>query len=147
MDLHNVQITELNFNFLYLITVGASCRIRISKHLAKEYPTIIEAEERLCIDYVLESTHLHVDENIPITVTPNKNPCVLDGLSPIFDASPFKQPSNSSESLGDISNFITTFKWMSSLRLKKQLVKYLYKLFVIEFDGMPLFQFVQPDFL
>ena len=36
---------------------------------------------------------------------------------------------------------------MSSSRLKKQLVKYLYKLFVIEFGGMPLFQFVQPDFL
>ena len=148
MDLHNVQITELNSNYMYLITVGASCRTRISKHLAKEYPTLTEAEERLCIDYVLESTHLHVDENIPVTVTPNKNPCVLDGLSPIFDASPFKQPSNSSESLGDIiNNFITTFKCMSSSRLKKQLVKYLYKLFVIEFAGMPLFQFVQPDFL
>ena len=65
MNLHNVQITELNSNYLYLITVGASCRTQISKHLSKEYPTLIEAEERLCIDYVLESTHYHPYNTLP----------------------------------------------------------------------------------
>lgn len=114
------------------------------KHLAKEYPTLVEAEETLKIDYILESTLL----DSPEPGTPVKNFSIPDSLSPIFTASPFKKSSASMESVGDsVTNFITTFRSMTSSRLKKQLVQYLYKLFVVELGGMPLFQFIQPDFL
>ena len=72
-----------------------------------------------------------------------------DNLSPIFRESPCKDSAkNIRGTLGDtVQNFITSFKCSMSQRLKKQLLNYLYKLFVIDFGGMDLFNFVQSDFL
>ena len=116
--------------------------------MAKKYPTLAEAEEDLNIDYVLDSTHLGNQDPGTVIGTPLGSFAIPDGLSPIFGTSPFKKSSPSVESVGDIvKDFIMAFKSMTSSRLKKQLVQYLYKLLVIELGGMPLFQFVQADFL
>lgn len=127
---------------------GASCRTRVSKHLAKEYPTLADAEEDLNIDYVLDSMHLGNQESGAVMGTPPSSFAIPDGLSPIFGTSPLKKSSSSLESIGDVvKKFVMGFKSMTSSRLKKQLVQYLYKLLVIELGGMPLFQFVQADFI
>ena len=65
----------------------------MSKYLTKEYATLEDAEEKLGIDYVLESTAVLGEER------PGK---------------PVKDPSI-------INNFIKTFKTLMSSRLKKQL--------------------------
>ena len=79
---------------------------------------------------------------------PVKNPSIPDGLSPIFAESPFKKNSAIMESIGDvINNFIKTFKTLMSSRLKKQLIQYLYKLYVAEVGGMKLFKYIEADFL
>ena len=67
---------------------------------------------------------------------------------PIFKTTSLEKSSLSSRSVGGIvQEFITTFMHTMSHRLKKQLVHYLCKLLVIELGGMPLYQFVQEDFL
>ena len=91
----------------------------MSKYLSKEYATLLEAEEKLGIDYVLESTAVLAEER------PGK---------------PVKNPSI-------INNFIKTFKTLMSSRLKKQLIQYLYKLYVVEVGGMKLFKYIEADFL
>lgn len=124
---------------------GASCRTRVSKYLPKEYATLEEDEEKLGIDYVLESTAVLAEER---PGTPVKNPSIPDGLSPILAESPFKKNSAVVESIGDvINNFIKTFKTLMSSRLKKQLIQYLYKLYVAEVGGMELFKYIETDFL
>lgn len=104
------------------------------------------AEKDFEIDYVLDS----VNSTIPVPSSPD---AVFnyynDNLSLIFRESPCKDSAkNIRGTLGDIvQNFITSFKCSMPQRLKKQLLNYLYKLFVIDFGGMDLFNFVQSDFL
>ena len=95
---------------------GASFQTGVSNYLSKEYATVEEAEEKLGFDYVLESTVLAEEQ----PGTPVKNTSIPDGLSPIFNESPFKKDSPAVESIGDvINNFIRTFKTLMSSRLKK----------------------------
>ncbi|CAB3990641.1 Transposon Tf2-6 poly [Paramuricea clavata] len=123
---------------------GVSCRTRVLKHLAKKFPTLSDAEEAFNIDYVV-----HSDENVGgiSPRMPFSSLVINDSLSPIFKTSSAKS-SLPSRSVGDIvQDFITAFKCTMSQRLKEQLVHYLYKLMVIELGGMPLYKFVEADFL
>lgn len=56
----------------------------MSKHLAKEYPTLAEAEEDLNIDYVLDSTYLGNQDPGTVIGTPLGSFAIPDGLSPIL---------------------------------------------------------------
>ena len=112
--------------------------------MTKKYPTLSDAEEAFDIDYIV-----HEDKNVSgkSPITPSNTMVINDNLSPIFKTS-LEKSSLSSRSVGGIvQEFITTFMHTMSHRLKKQLVHYLYKLLVIELGGMPLYQFVQEDFL
>ena len=103
-----------------------------------------DAEEAFNIDYVV-----HSDENVGgiSPRTPFSSLVINDSLSPIFKTSSAKS-SLPSRSVGDVvQDFITAFKCTMSQRLKEQLVHYLYKLMVIELGGMPLYNFVEADFL
>ena len=69
-------------------------------------------------------------------------------LSPIFSCSPAKDTKQSNSSVGDVvREFLTTFKSSMTSRLRSQLLHHIFKLSLVEDDGMEFFKFVNSDFL
>jgi hypothetical protein len=131
--------------------LGSSCRTRVTKHLAKEFNSLSEAEECLHIDYISSSNDsVDITARINGCQTPQTSPAVDEPLSPVFASSPTIPPDNKKVPchVGDlIKEFLACFKGPMSYRLKTQLLNYLFKLIVMEIGGIELFKFVNPDFI
>lgn len=129
--------------------LGASCRTRVIKHLAKEFNTLSEAEDCLKIDYVFGGDELNVREECQEDKSPQTSPLVDEVLSPVFASSPRVSADDEFPlHIGDIiRKFVACFKRAMSYRLKNQLLNYLFKLVVMDTGGIDLFNFVNPDFI
>ena len=124
--------------------LGLSCRSRVTKHLSTKFKSLSEAEEELQIDYVLNSCDNEESGSTPQrTMIPND-----ETLSPIFNCSPVKNAKPVNTSVGDmVREFLTCFKTAMSSRLRTQLLHHIFKLTVVEDDGLEFFKFVKNDFL
>ena len=112
----------------------------------KEFESLSEAEAALHVDYVLDSGIFHEAS----TNTPPKRIIPEDvSLSLIFNCSPDKHtqpPTN--RSVGDlVKEFLSCFKSLMSVRLKSQILNYLFKLTLVDDGGWEFFKFVKADFL
>lgn len=112
--------------------------------MTKQFTTLAEAEEFYNIEYINCETNFsdHVCQSTPVKqMADNISEC----LSPIFRSSPEKATSHS---LGaTIQNLVFAFKSTMSNHLQKQLLKYLYKAYVINNYGSAFYLFIQPEFL
>lgn len=142
------------FSFLlkchfFVFYQGASCRTRVTKHLSRQFKSLSEAEEALSIDYITNSSLLadtHFESTPRRSASEDYSTCPL---SPIFSCSPTKgTDSLDCSNVGDIvKQFLISFKCSMSSQLKRQLLHYIFKLLVVESDGLDFFKFVNSDFL
>ena len=101
------------------------------KHLSKQFASLTEAEKHLKIDYIQISDASQLYVSVPPTPTGHQSVCVQESLSPIFHC--FDQESPPPH-LGDVvNNFVSAFQNTMSHHLKKQVMDYLYKHFVIDY--------------
>lgn len=108
----------------------------------KDFKSLSEAEAALNIDYVLESgTFQETSSN-----TPPRGMIPEDAsLSPIFSCSPAKQSQPfQNRNVGDL---VKEFLCSMSTRLKSQILNHLFKLTLVEDEGLEFFKFVKSDFL
>lgn len=106
-----------------------------------------EAEEALKIDYLKNSFDFGVEL---LRSTPRKPVAVPDisSLSPIFKCSPTMDAPPKGSGVGDlVKEFLSCFKSSMSSRLKTQLLQHIFKLTIVESDGLDFFKFVSSDFL
>ena len=121
-----------------------SCRSKVTKHLCKQYETLSQAEDDLEIDYVFTDDILR-DSKESTPISKSQTISHLESLSPIFQCSPVGQTSSN---IGDsVQNLLKSFKCAMSARLKKQLINYLFKLYIVDIWGNEFCSFVEHDFL
>ena len=101
----------------------------------------------LKIDYLQNSFDFEVEVN---RSTPQKPVPVPDisSLSPIFKCSPVKDAHSKVYGVGDVvKDFLSCFKISMSSRLSAQLLQHIFKLSVVESDGVEFFKFVGSEFV
>jgi len=132
---------------------GESCRSRVLKYLKNEFPTLSKAEEYFEVDYFTEDPVPNVAPVANATSTPRSGQQpdpLVDSLSPLFFSPPHGKTTQARSGLtvGDaIVEVCTLFKKMS-LRLKKQLVTYLFRQLIRNVVGdFGFLKFVRRDFL
>jgi hypothetical protein len=102
----------------------------VIKHLSKQYQTLSDAEEKLDIDYLLNTIQL--DTCNDGKHTPKKPfPDTKEPISPTFYCSPTKQYS-SNQCAGDIiTNLLSSFDKMTP-KLKLNILKFLFKKMIVD---------------
>ena len=119
----------------------------MSKHLAKKYNTLTDAEDKLNIDYITSTLHIRSTSD-QVQSTPQQAAVIDDPLSPVFQSSPLLKEQNEQNLVGDVvQDFLKCFKGPMSYRLKMQVMQYLFQLTVVEFVDIDFFKFIHPDFL
>ena len=146
--LHSLHVSQLK---CIIFLLGASCRTRVTKHLAKEYNSLSEAEEAMQIDYIGGISFGHggvLRTDTPTSSTPHHSTILVDeSLSPVFQSSPTIKGNTVPHLIGDlVKEFLACFKSTMSPRMKKQLLNYLLKVVALEHGSFPFLEFVHQDF-
>ena len=118
---------------------GVSCRTEVTKCLCRQYETLSKAEEDLKMDYVFTEDSprnrggAHQSQKLKSHLTWNLS----------HPSSNVLQLGKQQVMLGTlVQNLLKLFKCSMSPRLKKQLLNYLFKLYINDF-----YSFVKSDFL